>query len=67
MPFSFVFVLFCVLQAFYLSEDEFGPSPHLIDGETGDARSRHVHSSIKPLPSSTKAKGSVPTLQPPSN
>ena len=48
-------------EAFYLSEDEFGPSPSLID-----SGSHQRHSSIKPLPSSTKSKSSVPTLAPPS-
>jgi hypothetical protein len=58
-------------EAFYLSEDEFGPSPHLIDGETGEARSRHAATTasaaaIRPLPTSTKARSSVPTIAPPS-
>jgi len=66
-------------EAFYLSEDEFGPSPHLLDGGesgSGDARSRHIQSSssssatsssIRPLPTSTKAKSPVPSLAPPSH
>lgn len=64
-------------EAFYLSEDEFGPSPHLLEGGGGrepDARGRGAPpaaaaagGSIRPLPPPTKGKpaGSVPHLQAP--
>lgn len=58
-------------DAFYLSEDEFGPSAHLIDNEAGEARPRFSPSAssggsgIKPLPAA-KGKAHVPTIAPPS-
>lgn len=61
-------------QAFYLSEDEFGPSAHLIDENT-DAHKRSAAAaasasssssgSIKPLPSKSTSKSSVPILSAP--
>lgn len=63
-------------EAFYLSEDDMGPGPSLLDRDGheagGDAHKRHGASptgsiGIKPLAASTKAKSSVPTLQPPSS